>query len=333
MPEENGDVTAEQLLAAATEYDNSVSAGEPEPQFEIPKEPEPEPEGDQEAEAQDAEAEGGEEVAAEAPSDAEPESEGQDANEQVSSLTEGEAAEAVEQPKKSKWARNEERKSRSWQEINAAKEENKRKEQEIAEKLKEIELQREELNSGKAYRDEDGRTSEDYRQAAKILEESGKTERASELLEQADSLDEKSAEIQQELERKKAVDSVVDGFSKAKSELESQFPELRVPDSDLTQESNEILKSHPDLLYLPDGQGLRHAVQVAQWKIGSRAAEAKESEVRELTEKLTKLEKKLSVDGGYTNEKVSNNRGFEDMSDDEQMAYLRKAAMEADSSL
>ena len=328
MPEENGEVTAEQMLAAATEYDNSVSAGEPEPQFELQQEPETEPDGSQEAEAQASE--GGEEVATEAQADAEPQSEGQDADEQVSSLTEGEAPEAKEQPKKSKWAKNEERKSRSWQEINSAKEENKRKEQELEDLKKQIEIQREELNSGKAYRDEDGRTAQDYREASEILKEAGESERAEELLEKASTLDEKSVEIQKEIESKKVVENVVDGFSRAKSELESQFLDLKNPESELTMESNSILKQHPDLLYLPDGQGLRHAVQVAQWKIGHSKAESSQAEVKELTEKLTKLEKKLSVNGGYTNEKVGGTRSFDELSDDEQSAALLQAALEHD---
>ena len=50
----------------------------------------------------------------------------------------------------------------------------------------------------------------------------------------------------------------------------------------------------------------------------------------ELTEKLTKLEKKLSVNGGYTNEKVGGTRSFDELSDDEQSAALLNAALEHD---
>ena len=333
MPEENGDVTAEQLLAAATEYDNSVSAGEPEPQFEIPKEPEPEPEGDQEAEAQDAEAEGGEEVAAEAPSDAEPESEGQDANEQVSSLTEGEAPKAGEQPKKSKWAKNEERKSRSWQEINAAKEEVKAERERLEESRKEIERLKVKVQEGNAYRDEDGLSADDWDKIAEEAEDNGEREDARIAKKEAKKLREKGSETVNDLKAEEVSKKHQEDWQNAYNDLRAKHPELDDKDADLTQKANGLLREYPDLVYLPEGKGLRHAVQIAQWQIKAESAESSQVEVKELTEKLTKLEKKLSVDGGYTNEKVSNNRGFEDMSDDEQMAYLRKAAMEADSSL
>ncbi len=110
MPEESGEVTAEQLLAAASEYDNAVAAGEA-PEVEIqPEEPK--------EEVQD---ESPPEPAEEAVQ--EPETEEQNADEQVSSLTEGETPEVQEQPKKSKWEKNEERKTSSWKQINAEKEE------------------------------------------------------------------------------------------------------------------------------------------------------------------------------------------------------------------
>ena len=70
--------------------------------------------------------------------------------------------------------------------------------------------------------------------------------------------------------------------------------------------------------------------KVAQWKIGHSKAESSQSEVKELTEKLTKLEKKLSVNGGYTNEKVGGTRTFDELSDDEQSAALLNAALEHD---
>ena len=108
MPEESGEVTAEQMLAAAQQYDAAVEAGETpevviqteEPKEEVQDESPPEP---------------AEEAVQE------PETEEQNADEQVSSLTEGEAPEAKEQPK-SKWAKNEERKTSSWKHINAEKE-------------------------------------------------------------------------------------------------------------------------------------------------------------------------------------------------------------------
>jgi len=98
-------------------------------------------------------------------------------------------------------------------------------------------------------------------------------------------------------------------------------------------EANQILRKYPDLLYVAEGQGLRHAVQIAQWKMAANSTEAKETEVKELTDKLNKLEKKLSVDGGFTSDKLEGEKGFDDLSTEDQEGFLRKAAMEFDDAM
>ena len=324
MPEENGEVTAEQMLAAATEYDNSVSAGEPEPQFELQQEPETEPDGSQEAEAEVSE--GVEEVATEAQADAEPQSEGQDADEQVSSLTEGEAPEAKEQSPKSKWAKNEERKSRSWQEINAAKEELKREREKIKDLKKEIDLERAESTLASEYRDSKGFSASDYEKAAEKLESEGNESLAKEAKEKAQKVKDEADKMQAKVQAKKAEED----WLAAREKLINENPELADSESELFKTANSVLQDYPDLMYLPEGQGLKHAVQISKWKIGNSKAESSQAEVKELTEKLTKLEKKLSVNGGYTNEKVGGTRSFDELSDDEQSAALLQAALEHD---
>jgi hypothetical protein len=328
MPEENGEVTAEQMLAAATEYDNSLSAGEPEPQFELQQEPETEPDGSQEAEAEVSE--GGEEVETEAQADAEPQSEGQDADEQVSSLTEGEAPEAKEQPKKSKWAKNEERKSRSWQEINAAKEEVKAERERLEESRKEIEKLKVKVQEGNAYRDEDGLSADDWDKIAEEAEDNGEREDAKIAKKEAKKLREKGNETVNDLQAEEISKKHQEDWQNAYNDLRAKHPELDDKDADLTQKANGLLREYPDLVYLPEGKGLRHAVQIAQWQMKAESADSSQSEVKELTEKLTKLEKKLSVNGGYTNEKVGGTRSFDELSDDEQSAALLNAALEHD---
>ena len=52
-----------------------------------------------------------------------------------------------------------------------------------------------------------------------------------------------------------------------------------------------------------------------------------------LLEKLDKLEKITSVDGGYSSDKPSGDKGFDDLSDNEQESYLRRAAAQLDDSM
>ena len=106
MAEENGDQMADQLLAAAQEYDAAVEAGET-PEVEIlPEEPDveetpPPPQEDGEEEVK--------------PPD-------QDAG--ISSSLKEEQPEKVADKKQSKYAMNQDRLEKSWTVVNAAKEKN-----------------------------------------------------------------------------------------------------------------------------------------------------------------------------------------------------------------
>ena len=310
MPEESGEVTAEQLLAAASEYDNAVAAGET-PEVEILTE-EPKEEVQDESPPEPAE----EAVQ-------EPETEEQNADKQVSSLTEGETPEVQEQPKKSKWEKNEERKTSSWKQINAEKEEIKRQREALLKEAEELKSRKVDLDEGKAYRDEKGFTAEDYENAAKRLKEEGDDDLASDAINRAKEVRAEGDKAQQQMVAKKHWDA----FESKRQELMQKHSELSKPDSELTQKANAILTEHPSM---QSAAGLEQAVKIAQLQIKAAGAETSEAQVKELTDKLTKLEKKMSVSGGFTNERVDGERSFDDLSDAEQTEYLRRAAMEAD---
>jgi hypothetical protein len=309
MSEESGEVTADQMLSAAKQYDAAVEAGEtPEVviQTEEPKE-----------EVQD---ESPPELTEEAVK--EPETEGQDADEQVSSLTEGEAPEVKEQPK-SKWAKNEERKTSSWKHINAEKEEIKRQREELLKVAEELKGRQADLNDGKAYRDEKGFTAEDYDNAAKRLKEEGDDDLASDAKERAKEVRSEGEKSQQQRQAKRHWDV----FEGKRQELMQKHSELQKPDSELTQRANAILQQHPSMA---NAVGLEKAVEIAQLQMKAAGAEQSETQVKELTNKLNKLEKKMSVSGGFTSEKVDGGRSFDDLSEKEQEAHLLKAAMNFD---
>ena len=121
-------------------------------------------------------------------------------------------------------------------------------------------------------------------------------------------------------------------WDEAREDLMRETPELKDSESELTKTANQILKDHPDLMYVPEGRGLRHAVQIAEYKIKAAQSESSQDEVKELTDKLTKLEKKMSISGGFTNDRPDGERAFNDLSDEEQESHLRKAAMSLDDS-
>ena len=315
MPEESGEVTAEQLLAAASEYDNAVAVGET-PEVEILTE-EPKEEVQDESPPEPAE------EAVQEPETEVLNSTEDNADKQVSSLTEGEAPEAQEQPKKSKWEKNEERKASSWKQINAEKEEIKRQREALLKEAEELKSRKVDLDEGKAYRDEKGFTAEDYENAAKRLKEEGDDDLASDAIDRAKEVRAEGNKAQQKIAAKKYWDA----FESKRQELMQKHSELSKPDSELTQKANAILTEHPSM---QSAAGLEQAVKIAQLQIKAASAESSEAQVKELTDKLTKLEKKMSVNGGFTNERVDGERSFDDLSEEEQTEYLRRAAMEAD---
>ena len=314
MSEESGEVTADQMLSAAKQYDAAVEAGEtPEVviQTEEPKE-----------EVQDESPPELTEEAVKEPETEVLESTEDNADEQVSSLTEGEAPEVKEQPK-SKWAKNEERKTSSWKHINAEKEEIKRQREELHRVASQLKNQKDDLDTGKAYRDEKGFTAEDYENAAKRLKEEGDDDLASDAKERAKEVRTEAKKSQQEREVKKQYGA----FESKRQELMQRNPELQDANSDLTKAANAILKQHPSMT---NPVGLESAVKIARLQMKAAGAEKSETQVKELTDKLNKLEKKMSVSGGFTSEKIDGGRSFDDLSEKEQEAHLLKAAMNFD---
>ena len=102
-----------------------------------------------------------------------------------------------------------------------------------------------------------------------------------------------------------------------------EHEDLRKPDSELTQKANAILKQYPSMA---SADGLGKAVEIAQLQIKASGADKSKTQVKELTDKLTKLEKKMSVGGGFTSEKVDGERSFDDLSDKEQEDRMLRAA-------
>ena len=318
MPEESGDTTAEALLAAAQEYDTAVEAGET-PSISVVEE-EPKKEVQEETPVP--------EEPTEVEEDKPPETEGDNVDEPDSSLTDGEAPEG-EKSSKSKYARNRERLDKTWAGVNEAKEANKREAAQLAEAKAHLEKDRAEAMAQGGYRDEHGHTAKDYEEAAKGFEEEGDTGLRDSALAKGKELQMMEAEAVQQVQ----MDKYTQDWKAGRQALEKEIPEITDSKSNLTIAANEILKANPDLFHLPEAKGLRQAVDMARYKLKADQADASQTEVKELSDKLTKLEKKTSVTGGFTSDRPDGETAFDDMSDDEQENFLRRAAMAHDEGL
>jgi chromosome segregation ATPase len=316
MPEETGDVTAEQLLAAASQYDAAIEAGD-EPSVAIQP-----PEEDEYPAVEETEAESEPEE-----SPPEPEADSTD-KEPESSLTEEEEAQAPSpKEKKSKYAKNRDRLNKTWADANEVKEQNKRDREAVEQAKTELEQQRQQIAATHGYRDEHGHTAKDYEEAAKGFRDEGE----STLAEAADKKANELSQKQDQAVTQNRQQQSAQVFEAKRQELMTQHPDLRKDDSEITKRANALLRQHPAIARSPDG--LQAAVNGALMQIDAEKGKNASTELSELQDKYNKLEKKLSVTGGYTNEKLDGEKGFDDMDDTEQAQYLMRAATAHDNSL
>jgi len=311
MAEETGEVTADQLLAAAQEYDSSVEAGE-QPEVEMLPEPEPETE-ETPPESQQ------EEVEESPPPD-------QD-TQNSSSLKEAQPEEVADEKKQSKYAKNQARLNKTWADVNADKEQLKEATAQLQKQAEELEIQRQQLAAQSGYRDDKGFTAEDYEDAAVRLDNEGDTGLAEDAREKAREL--KAASEQAKIDSFKAERDKA--WEAKRQELMKNNPDLTDNSKPITKKAMSLLQQFPSLTSGPDG--LELSVQMAKLALESDNSKESAAKFNELQQKYNKLEKKTSVQGGFTAEKLDGARSFEDMSDAEQEKYLLRAAMELDGEL
>ena len=316
MPEETGDVTAEQLVAAAAQFDAALEAGE-EPSTVIES-----PDGDEYPAVEETEAESEPEE-----SPPEPEADSTD-KEPESSLTEEEEVKAPSpKEKKSKYAKNRDRLNKTWAETNEVKEQNKRDRAAINQAYAQLEQQRQQIAATHGYRDKHGHTAKDYAEAAKGFRDEGETK----LAEAADRKVNELSHKQNQAVAQSRQNQHNMAFEAKRQTLMSKYPDLRKSDSEITKKANTLLQQHPAIARSPDG--LQAAVNGALMQIDAEKGKNASTELSELRDKYNKLEKKLSVTGGYTNGKPDGDKGFDDMSDDEQTQLLLRAAKAHDDNL
>ena len=311
MAEEAGDITADQLLAAAREHDAAVAAGET-PEVEILPEPEPETEETPPGSQQ-------EEVEESPPPD-------QDTG-NSSSLTEEQPEEVADEKKQSKYAKNQARLSKAWTGVNEAKEQNKQDAALLQKQAQELEIQRQQLAAQNGYRDDKGFTAEDYEDAAVRLDNEGDTGLAEDA--RAKAVELKAASEQAKINSFKAERD--QAWEAKRQELMANNPDLRDNNKPITQKAMSLLQQFPSLTSGPDGLDL--SVQMAKLALESGNTKEAAAKFDELQKKYNKLEKKTSVQGGFTAEKLDGARSFEDMDMEAQEQYLLDAAMHLDNEM
>lgn len=237
---------------------------------------------------------------------------------------ESKAKETPEDEPKSKWKQNEERKAKTWEQINAEKETFRKERENFLREKEEFEKARVAKSAEQEYRDDRGFTAKDYAEAAKTFAEKGDKDLAEAAQKRAAELQQKETQYRQEL----AVKSIQDSWAKSYNEAVSRLPDLKDTNSDIHKEVLATLNRYPELKSAP--RGLEAAIERAEAVVKARSVESKESEIKQLREKLTALEKKLSIGPGAPDAKLDAPKKFDELDRSEQFKRLEQKFREMD---
>lgn len=220
----------------------------------------------------------------------------------------------------SRFAKERERQTKSWSELNTQKEALKREREEF-------DRQREEYQA-ELDKAEEGFSAETFEDAAKKFEEAGK-------LELAEAARAKAKQLRENPDPKATSRKARLEAAKKKTEAQNKewtlkagvdFPELAKDKSPLQMRVAQLFQEEPDLKAHP--KGIYVAARIANLEAAAASVPGKDKELAQLRAKASELEKLTSPggEGGPTN--LPGVKPFDQMSGDEQLAQLERDARE-----
>ena len=276
MPDDT--LSADAMLALANDYDAGVDIdSQPKEQSPNTNETAPAEQDSSDAGSAGKEVDGGEQ---EVGTKSEPEAKAEKKTEQK-----------TEKDKSSKFAQEQNRKAKTWEQINAEKEALKAEREAVRREREEWGKQREQSKAAEtsSFRDEKGYTAEDYEAAAKEFEADGDSQLAKAARSKADGVRKAATERQQKVQQEKFAKAWSDSFSRL-SEKETWLKDQSSPEYKRTV---ELLQKVPMLTSMPDG--LVHAVELMKLQDTAGKAQSIEAENKALKEQLNKLQQKTAI--------------------------------------
>jgi hypothetical protein len=276
MPDDT--LSADAMLALANDYDAGVDIdSQPKEQSPNTNETAPAEQDSSDAGSAGKEVDGGEQ---EVGTKSEPEAKAEKKTEQK-----------TEKDKSSKFAQEQNRKAKTWEQINAEKEALKAEREAVRREREEWGKQREQSKAAEtsSFRDEKGYTAEDYEAAAKEFDADGDSQLAKAARSKADGVRKAATERQQKVQQEKFAKAWSDSFSRL-SEKETWLKDQSSPEYKRTV---ELLQKVPMLTSMPDG--LVHAVELMKLQDTAGKAQSIEAENKALKEQLNKLQQKTAI--------------------------------------
>ena len=200
-------------------------------------------------------------------------------------------AEEKPKDKSSKFAQEQQRKAKTWEQINAEKEALKAEREAIKREREEWSKAREQskVQETNSIRDDKGYTAEDYEAAAKEFDADGDTQLAKAARAKADAVRKLAGERQQKAQAEQFQKAWAENFNKL-SEKEAW---LKDQSSEDYKRTVGLLQQFPLLTQIPDG--LVHAVEIVKLQTIAGKAQSIEAENKSLKEQLSKLQQKTAI--------------------------------------
>ncbi len=233
----------------------------------------------------------------------------------------------TEKDKSSKFAQEQNRKAKTWEQINAEKEAIKAEKEALRREREEWGRQREQSKAAEtnSFRDEKGYTAEDYEAAAKEFEADGDSQLAKAARAKADGVRKAATERQQKAQQEKFAKAWSDSYARL-SEKETWLKDQNSPEYKRTV---ELLQKVPMLTSMPDG--LVHAVELMKLQDTASKAQSIEAENKALKEQLNKLQQKTAIGKSVpAGQLKAEEKDFSKLSLKEQREALLRAAREFD---
>ncbi len=257
------------------------------------------------------------------------ESDGGEQEVSAKSESESKAKQKEEKPKdqKSKFAQEQQRKAKSWEQINAEKEAIKAEREAVKREREEWSKQREQSTAAESnsFRDDKGYTAEDYEAAAKEFDADGDTQLAKAARAKADGVRKAAGAKQQQVQQERFNKSWAENYGRL-SEKEVWLKDQSSPEYKRTV---ELLQRVPFLTAMPDG--LVHAVELMKLQDTAGRSQSLESENKALKEQLSKLQQKTAIGKSVpAGQLKTEEKDFSRLSMKEQRDALMRASREFD---
>lgn len=247
------------------------------------------------------------------------------------SESDSKAKQKEEKPKdpksSSKFAQEQQRKAKTWEQINAEKEAIKAEREAVKRERDEWSKQREQSTAAESnsFRDDKGYTAEDYEAAAKEFDADGDTQLAKAARAKADGVRKTASAKQQQVQQERFNKSWAENYGRL-SEKEVWLKDQSSPEYKRTV---ELLQRVPFLTAMPDG--LVHAVELMKLQDTAGRSQSLESENKALKEQLSKLQQKTAIGKSVpAGQLKTEEKDFSRLSMKEQRDALMRASREFD---